>query len=117
MSDAEPFFTDEHEMFRGMVRQFVASELAPYAEEWEERADEIQGFPMQAITSIQNQVMDYPGVTESFDAARTFMPAGQGAGMIRDVKPAADVVRDIVREAEAVIEERFVKPSRQAQKS
>lgn len=89
----------------------------PYAEEWETRSDEIQPFPMQAMTSIQNQVMDYPGLTESFDAARTFMPAGQGAGMIHDIKPAADVVRDIVREAEAVIEERFVKPSLEAQKS
>ncbi len=89
----------------------------PYAEEWETRADEIQPFPMQAAISVQNQVMDYPGVTESFDATRTFMPAGQGAGMIREIKPAADVFRDIVREAEAVIEKRFVKPSLEAQKS
>lgn len=88
-----------------------------YAEEWETRSDEIQPFPMQAMTSIQNRVMDYPGVTESFDVERTFMPAGQGAGMIHEIKPAADVVRDIVREAEAVIDERFVKPSQEAQKS
>ena len=88
-----------------------------YAEEWEKKSDEIQGFPQQAMTSVQNQVMDYPGVTESFDVERTFMPAGQGAGMIRDIKPAADVVRDIVREAEAVIDKRFVKPSLEAQKS
>ena len=78
-----------------------------YAEEWEKKSDEIQGFPQQAMTSVQNQVMDYPGVTESFDVERTFMPAGQGAGMIRD----------IVREAEAVIDKRFVKPSLEAQKS
>jgi enoyl-[acyl-carrier protein] reductase II len=88
-----------------------------YAEEWEKKSDEIQPFPQQAMTSVQNQVMDYPGVTESFDVERTFMPAGQGAGMIREIKPAADVVRDIVREAEAVIDERFVKPSLEAQKS
>ena len=36
MSDREPFFTDEHDMFRAMVRQFVETELAPYAEEWEQ---------------------------------------------------------------------------------
>jgi enoyl-[acyl-carrier protein] reductase II len=89
----------------------------PYAEEWEKRSDEIQGFPQQAMTSVQNQVMDYPGVTESFDVERTFMPAGQGAGMIHEIKPAAEVVRDIVREAEAVIDKRFVKPSLEAQKS
>jgi citronellyl-CoA dehydrogenase len=32
----EPFFKDEHRMFRGMVRQFVETELAPHADEWEE---------------------------------------------------------------------------------
>ena len=88
-----------------------------YAEEWEKRSDEIQGFPQQAMTSVQNQVMDYPGVTESFDVERTFMPAGQGAGMIHEIKPAAEVVRDIVREAEAVIDKRFVKPSQEVEKS
>jgi len=36
MSEREPFFTEEHDMFRAMVRQFVESELAPHAEEWEE---------------------------------------------------------------------------------
>jgi enoyl-[acyl-carrier protein] reductase II len=88
-----------------------------YAEEWEKKSDEIQPFPMQAMTSIQNDVMDYPGLTESFDASRTFMPAGQGSGMIHEIKPAAEVVRDIVREAEAVIDKRFVQPSLEAQKS
>jgi NAD(P)H-dependent flavin oxidoreductase YrpB (nitropropane dioxygenase family) len=72
---------------------------------------------MQAMVSIQNQVMDYPGLGESFDASRTFMPAGQGAGLIREIKPAAEVVRDIIREAEAVIEQRFVEPSRERQTS
>jgi enoyl-[acyl-carrier protein] reductase II len=80
-----------------------------YAEEWETRPNEIQKFPMQAMISVQNQVMDYPGLTESFDATRTFMPAGQGVGMIHEIKPAGEIVRDIVREAEAVIEKRFGK--------
>ncbi|MEX0683542.1 MAG: nitronate monooxygenase [Dehalococcoidia bacterium] len=88
-----------------------------YAEEWETKADQIQPFPMQAMVSIQNKVMDYPGLGESFDAARTFMPAGQGAGLVHEIKPAAEVVRDIVREAEAVIDKRFVQPSLQAQKT
>jgi hypothetical protein len=38
------------------------------------------------------------------------MPAGQGVGMIHDIKPAGEIVRDIVREAEPVIEERFLQP-------
>jgi citronellyl-CoA dehydrogenase len=36
MSDREPFFTEQHDMFRGMVRQFVEAELAPHVEQWEE---------------------------------------------------------------------------------
>ena len=73
---------------------------------------EIKPFPFQAMTSMQNQAMDYPGLGESFDPARTFMPAGQGVGLIHEIKPAAEIVRDIVREAESVIEKRFVQPSR-----
>jgi enoyl-[acyl-carrier protein] reductase II len=89
----------------------------PYAEEWETHPGDIKPFPFQAMTSIQNQAMDYPGVGESFDPARTFMPAGQGVGLIHEIKPAEEVVRDIVREAEAVIEKRFVEPSRERQTS
>ena len=36
MSDREPMFTEQHDMFRGMVRQFVDTELAPYVDEWEQ---------------------------------------------------------------------------------
>jgi enoyl-[acyl-carrier protein] reductase II len=82
-----------------------------YAEEWESRPDQIQPFPMQALVSVQNQVMDYPGRTGVFDPDRTFMPAGQGAGLVRELKPAGDVVREIVEEAQRVIEERFVQRS------
>jgi citronellyl-CoA dehydrogenase len=51
MSDAEPFFTDEHEMFRAMVRQFVASELAPFVEEWEEA----EIFPREVFKKAGDQ--------------------------------------------------------------
>ena len=78
-----------------------------YAEEWESRTDEIQPFPMQAGVSIQNNVMDYMGRTPLFDVRRTFLPAGQGSGAIHEIKPAAEIFRDIVREAEQIIRERF----------
>ena len=78
-----------------------------YAKEWETRADEIQAFPMQAGISLQNQVMDYMGRTPTFDRQRTFLPAGQGSGGIHDIKPAAEIFRDIVNEAETIIRERF----------
>ena len=49
--------------------------------------------------------MDYMGRTDRFDPNRTFMPTGQSAGLIHDVKPAAEIFADIVREAEEVLEE------------
>jgi enoyl-[acyl-carrier protein] reductase II len=76
-------------------------------DEWESRASEIQPFPMQAGRSIAEGVMDYMGHGDSFDADRTFLPAGQGTGLIHDVRPAAEIFADIVREANDVIEQRF----------
>ncbi len=46
MSDREPFFTEQHDMFRAMVRQFVEAELAPHAEAWEEA----ELFPREVFT-------------------------------------------------------------------
>jgi enoyl-[acyl-carrier protein] reductase II len=88
-----------------------------YIEEWQKKEDQIQPFPFQAMVSVQNRVMDYMGITDHFDADRTFMPAGQSAGLVREVKPAAEVVREIVAEAERVIEQRFRTPSLQHQQS
>jgi enoyl-[acyl-carrier protein] reductase II len=84
-----------------------------YAKGWEQKADQIQPFPMQAGISVANRVMDYMGRTDHFDPANTFQPAGQGAGLIQEIKPAGEIVRDIVAEAEEVIRERFVTPSLQ----
>ena len=74
-------------------------------DEWEAKADEIQAFPMQAGISAREGVMDYMGRGDHFDPNRTFMPAGQGAGLIHEMKPAAEVFADIVREAEETIRE------------
>ncbi len=86
-----------------------------YAAEWEKRADEIQPFPFQAGISIQNRVMDYMGVTGHFEPDQTFQPAGQSVALIHEIKPAGEVFRDIIREAQDVIESRFVAPSLQKQ--
>jgi len=75
----------------------------PYNEAWEKRADEIQPFPLQVMTSVREGVMDYAGTLGDADPERYFMPAGQGMGLIRNVKPAAEVMADIVREAEDVL--------------
>ena len=36
MSEREPFFSEQHDMFRAMVRQFVESEMVPHVEDWEQ---------------------------------------------------------------------------------
>ena len=86
-----------------------------YAEDWEQRRDEIQPFPLQAMVSVQNRVMDYMGVTGHFDPRGTFQPAGQSVALIHEIKPAGEVVRDIVREAEEVIERTFIAPAAKSQ--
>jgi enoyl-[acyl-carrier protein] reductase II len=75
-----------------------------YNEAWEGRADQIQPFPMQVGVSVSQGVMDYMGVGRGADPDRTFMPAGQGMGLIRQIKPAGQVLADIVGEAHAVLE-------------
>jgi enoyl-[acyl-carrier protein] reductase II len=74
-----------------------------YNEEWEHKADQIQPFPMQVGVSVQEGVMDYMGIGRGADPDRSFMPAGQGMGLIRQIKPAGEVLADIVHEAEAVL--------------
>jgi enoyl-[acyl-carrier protein] reductase II len=74
-----------------------------YNEDWGRKADEIQPFPLQVAYSFQQGVMDYMGIAGGVDPERSFMPAGQGMGMIRSLKPAAQVIADIIKEAEAVL--------------
>lgn len=74
-----------------------------YAESWEKRQDEIQPFPMQVMLSAQSGVMDYMGIAGDADPDRYFMPAGQGMGMIDQIKPAGEVFAEIVAEAQAVL--------------
>lgn len=75
-----------------------------YALEWERDPSKIKPFPQQAMISRQNGVMDYTGAGNTdADPDRTFMPCGQGAGMIKEIKPAAEVFADLLRETEAAL--------------
>nr|UXE46205.1 putative monooxygenase [uncultured bacterium] len=75
-----------------------------YATEWEKDPSKIKPFPQQGMISRQNGVMNYTGIGGTHaDPDRTFMPTGQGAGLIDDIRPAADVFADLVREAESTI--------------
>ncbi|HYB91074.1 MAG TPA: nitronate monooxygenase [Candidatus Binataceae bacterium] len=71
-----------------------------YALEWERDPSKIKPFPQQGMISRDNKVMNYSGRGEGpCDPDRTFMPTGQSAGLIKEIKPAAEVFSDLVREA------------------
>ena len=47
--------------------------------------------------------MDYAGIDSGADPELTFMPCGQGAGMINEVKPVAEVMADLLGETEEAL--------------
>lgn len=85
----------------------------PYVAEVEREPSKIQPFPYQVVYSEQQGVMDFVGRREGCDPQRTFMPAGQGSGAIRDIRPAGEILRSMVAEAEQVIANRFAPIARQ----
>jgi enoyl-[acyl-carrier protein] reductase II len=75
-----------------------------YVEGWERRPDDIQPFPQQAIHSSQQGVMGgIGGQTEGLDPDRSCFAMGQSAGGVREVLPAAEIVRRVMAEADAAI--------------
>lgn len=78
-----------------------------YIKDWEGRPEDIQSFPGQAILSTQTGVIGGIGgiVDEAkLEADKSCFAMGQSAGGIQDVLPVADIVDNIMREAEAAIE-------------
>jgi enoyl-[acyl-carrier protein] reductase II len=75
-----------------------------FTDSWVGREDEILPFPMQTIKvgAPAAKAARYDGLIEDGG-----IPAGQSAGLVRDVRPAGDIVRDVVAEAAAVLEARF----------
>jgi enoyl-[acyl-carrier protein] reductase II len=58
-------------------------------------------FPEQLVISSQRNVMAY--WNPEADPGSTCFPAGQGVGAFRDIRPAGDVLREIVGHAETVL--------------
>ncbi len=73
----------------------------PYIAEWESDPRRIRPFPEQLVISAQRGVMAY--WNPEADPERTCFPAGQGVGAFREIRPAADVLREIVAHAERVL--------------
>ncbi len=76
----------------------------PYTQYFDEHPEELQPFPAQAGRAIRDGVFHLGAdETVTVDAEREFMPAGQGAGAIDGLVPAADLVRQFVADAEATL--------------
>jgi enoyl-[acyl-carrier protein] reductase II len=75
-----------------------------WTQHFEEHPEELKKFPEQVGVSMSAGAnhMGAPPEVE-VDPKREFMPAGQGVGAVRELVPAGELVRRIVREAEQVI--------------
>ena len=77
----------------------------PYVLDWEQRPGDLQPFPQQAQYSAQHGVLGgIVGQVEGLDPERSCLPMGQGAGGIHAIKPCAQIIADVMAEAEAVID-------------
>jgi enoyl-[acyl-carrier protein] reductase II len=85
--------------YSGKTMRVVKNEYTDY---WEQHTDELQKFPYQAVRSIQDGNFHLGGdeTTDGVNPATECYPAGQGTGGIKDLIPAAELVVQIVQEAE-----------------
>ncbi len=77
-----------------------------YIQDWESRPADIMPFPQMAIHSRQVDVIGgIGGITEEarLSMDKSCFAMGQSAGGVKDVKSVAEIVEDLVREAEASI--------------
>jgi enoyl-[acyl-carrier protein] reductase II len=73
-----------------------------YVDERENSGDRPLRFPDQMIESTRAGLLTLSNDVLT-DPERSCMPAGQGVGSIFDVIPAGDIVRNVVRQAEATM--------------
>jgi enoyl-[acyl-carrier protein] reductase II len=70
-----------------------------WTEEWAHRSTEVVDFPAQyAVAGVRVETGYQDG-----DVRFGMMPAGQGVEIIHDIRPAGDVVRSIIEDAEAIL--------------
>lgn len=77
-----------------------------YIQDWENRPEDIQPFPMQAALSVQTDVIGgIGGVTDEtrLDGSKSCFAMGQSAGGVNDILPVKEIVDRIMDEAEASI--------------
>jgi enoyl-[acyl-carrier protein] reductase II len=88
--------------FTGKTCRVVRNE---WTNHFEDHPDELQPFPQQAMATAKAGVnhLGFPNGTE-VDLTKEFMPAGQGAGAIHGLIPAAELVAMMMAEAERTID-------------
>ncbi|HUQ39174.1 MAG TPA: nitronate monooxygenase [Acidimicrobiales bacterium] len=75
-----------------------------YTDHFEKHPEELQRFPNQVGRSSSDGAFHLGGdETTEVDPSKECYPAGQGIGAIHELTPAADIVRQMVEEAEAVL--------------
>jgi enoyl-[acyl-carrier protein] reductase II len=76
-----------------------------YTRHYDEHPEELQRFPTQLLTSIEQGANHLGGGPDTVvDPDLEFWPAGQGVGAIDALVPAGELVRSFVAEAEAVLD-------------
>lgn len=87
--------------FTGKTCRVVRNKTTQY---YEEHPDELLAFPAQFVASMKAGAnhLGAPSGTE-VDVEREFMPCGQGAGAIDRLVPAAQLVREMIDQAEAAL--------------
>lgn len=75
-----------------------------YIEDWERRPQDILPFPAQAALSGQNNAMGpIGGQIEGLDPEKSCFAMGQSAGGVKDILPAAEIVKSVMAEAHEAI--------------
>lgn len=87
--------------FTGKTCRVVRNDWTNY---YDQHPDELRKFPDQAIHAMKEGANHLGAPSDTVvDTDREFMPCGQGVGAITSLIPAAQIVRDIVAEAERVL--------------
>ena len=76
-----------------------------WTDRFEKAPQDIKPFPQQVVESTQAGANHLGASSDTVvDTSIEFMPAGQGVGSIHSLTPAGDIVRSMVKEAEAIID-------------
>lgn len=79
-----------------------------YVMDWEKDPSKISPFPQQAMITLQRKAMNFIALGKVLDPQKEVLAAGQITGMIQDVRPAKQIVDEIVEQAEDILEKNVV---------